>query len=92
VPIIRHHHERWDGSGYLDGLSGEEIPLVARVFQYADIYDALRHMRVYSGVKSIDEIIRIIEQELSAGWRDPDIGVVFLRMLRDSPDTFDHQA
>lgn len=90
VPIIRHHHEHWDGSGYPDGLRGEEIPLVARVFQFADIYDALRHMRSYSAAMSIDEIVRIFEHELALGWRDPAIGEIFLRMLRESPGQFDH--
>jgi putative two-component system response regulator len=89
VPIIRHHHERWDGSGYPDGLRGEGIPLVARVFQFADIYDALRHVRSYSGTISIEGIIRIFEHELELGWRDPEIGELFLRMLRDSPGQFD---
>src|SRR6185369_16638672 len=45
LPIIRHHHERWDGSGYPDGLKGEEIPLLARILQVADIYDALASPR-----------------------------------------------
>ena len=47
LPIIRSHHERWDGSGYPDGLSGEEIPLLARILQVADIYDALTTARSY---------------------------------------------
>jgi len=47
LPIIRSHHERWDGSGYPDGLRGEEIPLLARILQVADIYDALTTARPY---------------------------------------------
>ena len=89
VPIIRHHHERWDGSGYPDHLRGEDIPLVARVFQCADIYDALRHRRSYSGAIPVDEIIRIFQQELKNGWRDPNVGEVFLRILREDPERFD---
>jgi putative two-component system response regulator len=41
LPIIRHHHEKWDGSGYPDGLKGEQIPLTARILQVTDVYDAL---------------------------------------------------
>src|SRR5690349_6012443 len=47
LPLIRHHHERWDGSGYPDGLRGKQIPLEARVLQLADIYDALTSPRPY---------------------------------------------
>ena len=47
LPIIRSHHERWDGSGYPDGLAGEDIPLLARILQVADIYDALTSERPY---------------------------------------------
>ena len=89
VPIIRHHHERWDGSGYPDGLSGEAIPRVARVFQCADIFDALRYRRAYSGPLSFDEITGIFQRELDAGWRDPQIGQLFLDMLRTNPEQFE---
>src|SRR5215468_2277759 len=47
LPIIRHHHEHWNGSGYPDALRGQEIPLLARVLQVADVYDALRTARPY---------------------------------------------
>ena len=54
VPIIRHHHERWDGGGYPDGLKGEDIPFLARVFQVIDIYDALASVRPYKKARSED--------------------------------------
>src|SRR5581483_3328000 len=47
LPIIRHHHERWDGRGYPDGLAGEAIPRGARILQVIDAYDALRSRRPY---------------------------------------------
>jgi putative two-component system response regulator len=89
VPIIRHHHERWDGSGYPDGLSGERIPLVARVFQYADIYDALRHDRVYCKAQPMDKVIEVIKDEIKKGWRDPQIGEIFIEKLMGDPSGFD---
>jgi len=55
VPIIRHHHERWDGQGYPDGLAGEEIPLAARIVAVADSLDAMVTSRSYRGALSPDE-------------------------------------
>jgi putative two-component system response regulator len=89
LPIVRHHHERWDGSGYPDGLAGEEIPLVVRVFQLADIYDALRHSRAYCGPMSVGEIIGVLEEEIRRGWRDPRVGEVVVGLLRASPEILD---
>lgn len=56
VPIILHHHERFDGSGYPDGLKGEEIPLGARIIAIADAVDAMLSDRPYAGIKSIEEV------------------------------------
>lgn len=77
LPIIRHHHERWDGSGYPDGLRGDQIPLLARVLQIADIYDALTYERPYKPAFPPTEAIGIMLQETERGWRDPRIFHLF---------------
>jgi putative two-component system response regulator len=71
LPIIRHHHERWDGSGYPDGLRGDAIPYLAQVFQLIDIFDALTHARPYKPAFSHEESIQTIRQEVVKGWRNP---------------------
>lgn len=73
TPIIRHHHERWDGSGYPDRLKGDEIPFLAQVFQLIDIYDALTHERPYKPAFSPQESLEIMMQETEKGWRNPDL-------------------
>jgi putative two-component system response regulator len=73
LPIIRNHHERWDGSGYPDGLKGEEIPLLARILQLADIYDALVSPRCYKAGMSSEQAVQMIREEARRGWRDPDL-------------------
>lgn len=83
LPIIRHHHERWDGSGYPDGLRGETIPLMARVLQVADIFDALTSERCYKSAYTPKQAIRIIEDETARGWRDPQVVTLFLRIHHD---------
>lgn len=88
APIIRHHHERWDGSGYPDGLSGEQIPLLARVFQIVDIHDALTYARPYKPGMSQTEACEILMQEASKGWRDPEITRCFVDLLCSDPELF----
>jgi len=83
LPLIRHHHERYDGSGYPDGLKGEEIPLIARVFQLADVYDALRFDRCYRKALSKDEAIGIMQKETDMGYWDKVIFHEFLDMIAD---------
>lgn len=80
LPIIRHHHERWDGSGYPDGLAGAEIPLLARILQLGDIYDALTAVRPYKSAFSSQQALAILEEETARGWRDPDLTELFLRL------------
>ena len=68
-PLVRHHHERWDGGGYPDGLAGDEIPLVARLFALADALDALTSDRPYRAAVGIAEAREEIES--SDGQFDP---------------------
>jgi putative two-component system response regulator len=70
LPIIRHHHEKWDGSGYPDGLKGEQIPLTARILQTTDIYDALTTDRPYRKALSREKAIAIMREEAKRGWWD----------------------
>jgi putative two-component system response regulator len=89
VKIIRSHHERWDGSGYPDGIGGQEIPLVARAFQILDIHDALSYARPYKKAMSSDEVISILEDETRRGWRDPELMPIFLDLLRKDSALFE---
>jgi ribonuclease P protein subunit RPR2 len=69
--LVRHHHERWDGGGYPDGLAGTEIPLVARVFALADALDALTSDRPYRSGVAIAEAREVIES--AEGQFDPEV-------------------
>ena len=81
LPIIRHHHEKWDGSGYPDGLKSEEIPLTARILQTMDIYDALTTERPYRRALPVTEALEIMEDEVKKGWWDPHLFSEFRQML-----------
>ncbi len=86
VLIIRHHHERQDGSGYPAGLAGEAIPLGARIVAVADVFDALTSDRPYRGSLEPREALRWIE-ESAARLLDAGIVAVFLRLMADGcPD------
>jgi len=79
LPLIRHHHERWDGSGYPDGLRETDIPLLARVLQTVDIYDALTNPRPYKQAYSSVRALEILQEETDCGWRDKEITSLFIR-------------
>src|SRR6202140_3958034 len=73
LPIIRHHHEKWDGSGYPDGLKAEQIPLTARILQVTDVYDALTTDRPYRKALPKEEALAILREETKRGWLDRSI-------------------
>lgn len=83
IPVVRHHHERWNGTGYPDGLRGEEIPLTARVLQIADIYDALTSPRPYKAAFSQAKALQVIHEETDRGWCDPKLAEVFFTLHKD---------
>ncbi len=70
LPIIRHHHERLDGSGYPDGLRGEQIPLTARILQTVDLYDAFTTQRPYKRACSSEKALALMREEAARGWWD----------------------
>jgi putative two-component system response regulator len=68
-PIVRHHHERLDGTGYPDGLKGDEIPLVAQIVGVVDVFDAVTHSRPYQRTQSAAEAVQLLREQVSRGWR-----------------------
>ena len=81
--IIRHHHERWDGSGYPDGLRSDAIPLTARVLQIADVYDALTTHRAYRVALAPNDAWKILEEEVNRGWWDGQLVREFREMMKN---------
>ena len=78
--IATYHHERWDGSGYPNGLKGEEIPLSARIMAIADVYDALISERCYKKAMSQDEALEIMKEKSGTHF-DPKLAEVFLNHI-----------
>ena len=82
LPIIRHHHEKQDGSGYPDGLHGPNIPVTAAILQLADVYDALTTERPYRTAGSPEAALKTIEEEIELGWWNRDLYKAFQEMIR----------
>src|SRR3954468_16982813 len=81
LPIIRHHHEHSDGSGYPDGLTGPEIPLLPRILQVVDVYDALRTARPYKPPQTHEQACETMRREASRGLWDAELVAEYLWML-----------
>jgi putative two-component system response regulator len=88
LPIIRHHHEKFDGSGYPDRLRGQDIPITARVLQVVDVYDALTTDRPYKKAFSITDALQTMKEEVAKGWWDPRIFDQFERLIRSGTADF----
>lgn len=82
VPIVRHHHEKWDGSGYPSGLRGEEIPIGSRILSAVDCLDALASDRQYRRALPLDEAIQIVESESGKAF-DPRIVAILKERYRE---------
>ena len=86
LPTIRHHQERFNGSGYPDGLSGDEIPIHARIIGIVDCFDALTTKRPYRDALSEEEAIRIMQEETERGLWDPEIINVFFPIVKNTSE------
>ena len=86
APIVRYHHERWDGAGYLDSLAGEQIPLLARVVSVVDAFDAMSWDRPYRKALPPDYVLQTLLSGAGSQW-DPEITRVFVSLIqRDALD------
>lgn len=88
LPAIRHHHERMDGSGYPDGLCGHQIPLLARILQVADVYDALITDRPYRHALSSEDALETLNREAACGWLDDSLVSKFSQLRRHGGEYF----
>ncbi len=84
--LVRHHHERFDGTGYPDGLRGEEIPLAARVFAVADAFDAMTSDRPYRPAMSLERAVEEIVDGAGTQF-DPEVVRVFVQLVEEEPAT-----
>src|SRR6185436_14389467 len=82
VPIVRYHHERWDGKGYPEGLSGTSIPLTARILAVVDCFDAVREDRAYRGAFSREDACQLLRHQ-SGKHFDPEVVETFLTHLAE---------
>jgi len=72
-PIVRHHHEKLDGSGYPDGLAGDAIPFLAQIMGVVDVFDALTTNRPYQRARGVPEALQVLDADVARGWRRRDL-------------------
>jgi putative two-component system response regulator len=84
-PIVRHHHERLDGTGYPDGLRNAEVPLLAQIIGVVDVFDALTTERPYRAARPAEEAYQVLTDESSKGWRDRVLVDAFVDLVAASP-------
>lgn len=82
-PIVRHHHERLDGSGYPDGLVGDAVPLLAQIVGVVDVFVAMTSKRAHQAARTVDEAISVLNEQVSRGWRRPDLVGEFFTLVDD---------
>jgi putative two-component system response regulator len=88
-PIVRHHHERLDGSGYPDGLRGDAIPLLAQITAVVDVFDALTTSRPYKAALPIDDAYDELIREIDRGWHRRDLVEAFIALDRQGRSRHD---
>jgi putative two-component system response regulator len=81
LPAIRHHHERWDGSGFPDGLAGDDIPMMARILAIVDSFDAMVSVRPYRDRRSVADTIELMQEERYYGQWDSELLGYFFNMI-----------
>jgi putative two-component system response regulator len=84
-PIVRHHHERLDGTGYPDGLRNAEVPLLAQIIGVVDVFDALTTERPYRSARPAEEAFQVLTDESSKGWRDRVLVDAFVDLVTANP-------
>jgi len=82
-PIVRHHHERLDGSGYPDRLRGDAVPLLAQIVSIVDVYEAVTMGRAYVEARPSHEALQVLQQEVDKGWRRHDLVQAFMRLVEN---------
>ena len=81
-PIVRHHHERLDGSGYPDGLRGDDVPVLAQIVSIVDLFEAITMGREYLAPRTADDAIMVLRHEATLGWRHPDVVEPFVALVK----------